>query len=91
MRLKRKKKKAERKYRKSKTSVMKSESENVNHLYFEKFVEKRRLYIENALLEYCSRNKFATLKLLLGQDVEQLPKYENKKTACKRLERVLYI
>ena len=39
---------------------------------FEKFLEKRRLYIENALMENCSRKKFATLKLLLGQDVEQL-------------------
>ena len=29
--------------------------------------------------ENCSRKKFATLKLLLGQDLEQLPKYENKK------------
>ena len=48
-------------------------------MYFEKFLGKRRLYIENALMENCSRKKFATLKLLLGQDVEQLPKYENKK------------
>ena len=48
-------------------------------MYFEKFLEKRRLYIENALMENCSRKKFATLKLLLVQDVEQLPKYENKK------------
>ena len=48
-------------------------------MYFGKFLEKRRLYIENALMESCSRKKFATLKLLLGQDVEQLPKYENKK------------
>ena len=30
-------------------------------------------------MENCSRKKFATLKLLLGQDVEQLSKYENKK------------
>ena len=30
-------------------------------------------------MENCSRKKFATLKLLLGQEVEQLPKYENKK------------
>ena len=39
---------------------------------FEKFLEKRRLYVENALMENCSRKKLATLKLLLGQDVEQL-------------------
>ena len=77
-RLKRKKRKAERKYRKSKLSVLKSEYKIVTHIYFEKFLEKRRLYIENALMENCSRKKFATLKLLLGQDVEQLPKYENK-------------
>ena len=48
-------------------------------MYFEKFLEKRRLYIEIALMENCSRKKLVTLKLLLGQDVEQLPKYENKK------------
>ena len=30
-------------------------------------------------MENCSRKKFATLKLLLGQYVEQLTKYENKK------------
>ena len=30
-------------------------------------------------MENCSRKNFATLKLLLGQDAEQLPKYENKK------------
>ena len=48
-------------------------------MYFEKFLEKRRLYIENALMEKCGRKKFATLRLFLGQDVEQLPKYENKK------------
>ena len=30
-------------------------------------------------MENCSRKKFATLKLLLGQDLELLPKYENKK------------
>ena len=79
LRLKRKERKAERKFRKSKTSVLKSEHENVTHMYFEKLLEKRRLYIENALIENCSRKKFATLKLLLGQDVEQLPKSENKK------------
>ena len=79
LRLKRKKRNAERKFRKSKSSVLKSEYENVTHMYFIKFLEKRRLYIENALMEKCSRKKFATLKLLLGQDVEQLPKYENKK------------
>ena len=79
LRLKRKKKKEERKYRKSKLSVLKSEYENVTHMYFEKFLEKRILYIENALMENCSRKKLATLKLLLDQDVEQLPKYENKK------------
>ena len=39
----------------------------------------RSLYIDNALMENYSREKFATLKLLLGQDLEQLPKYENKK------------
>ena len=81
LRLKRKKRKAERKYRKSKTSVLKSEYEKVTHMYFEKFLEKRRLYIENTLLENCSRKKFATLKLLLGQDVEQLPKYDKKQLA----------
>ena len=74
LRLKRKKRKAERKYRMWKLSVLKSEYENVTHMYFEKFLEKRRLYIENALMENCSRKKCAT-----GQDVEQLPKYENKK------------
>ena len=46
---------------------------------FEKFLEKRWLYIENALTENCSRKMFATLKLFFGQDVEQLPKYEHKK------------
>ena len=67
LRLKRKKRKAKRKYRKSKTSVLKSEYENVTHINFEKFLEKRRLYIENALMENCSRKKFATLKFLLGK------------------------
>ena len=79
LRSKRKKRKAERKHRKSKLSVLKSEYKNVTHMYFEKFLEKRRLYIENALMENSGRKRFATLKLLLGQDVEQLPKYENKK------------
>ena len=37
LRLKRKKRKAKRKYRKSKLSVLKSEYENVTHMYFEKF------------------------------------------------------
>ena len=46
---------------------------------FVKFLEKGRFYIENALMENCSGKKVATLKLLLGQDVEQLPKYENQK------------
>ena len=79
LRLKQKKRKAERKYRESKTSVLKSEYENVTRMCFEKFSEKRRLYIENSLMENCSPKKFATLKLLLGQEVEKLPKYENKK------------
>ena len=48
-------------------------------MYFEKLLEKRRLYIENALMEICSGKKFATLKFLLGQNEEQLPIYENKK------------
>ena len=88
--LKRKKRIAECKYRKLKTSVLKSEYDNVTHLYFENFLEKSRLYIENAFLENCSCKKFATLNLLLAQDVEQLPKYENKK-ACKRLHCSLYL
>ena len=79
LRLKRKKREAERKYRKPKTFVLKSEHENVTHMCFGKFLEQRRLYIENALMENSSRIKFATLKLLPGQNVEQLPKYENKK------------
>ena len=79
LRLKRKKKKAERKHKKSKTSVLKSDFENVTYMYFEKFLEKLRLYLENALMENCSRKKFANLKLLVGQDVERLPKYENKR------------
>ena len=79
MRLKRKKRKAERKHRKSKIFVLKFEYENFTHIYFEKLTEKRRLYIENALMENCRRKKFASLKLLHGQDVKQLPKYENKK------------
>ena len=79
LRLKRKERKAERKYRNTKLSVLKSEYKNVTHMYFENFLEKRRLYLENALMENCSRKNFATLKMLLGQDVEQLPKYENKK------------
>ena len=78
LRLKRKRK-AKSKYRKSKTSVLESEYENFNHLYFVKFLEKRRFYIENALMENGSGKKVATLKLLLGQDVEQLPKHENQK------------
>ena len=48
-------------------------------MYFEKFLEMRRLFIENALMENCSRKNCTTLKLLLGQDVEQLLKYENRK------------
>ena len=67
-----------RKYRKLKTSVLKSEYENINQIYFEKILQKRRLYIENALMEKCSRKTFDTLKLLLGQDVEQLPNFETK-------------
>ena len=51
LRLKRKKGKAERKNRQSKLSVLKSEYKIVTHMYFEKFLEKRRLYIENALME----------------------------------------
>ena len=51
LRLKRKKRKAERKHKKSKTSVLKSENENVIDMYFEKFLEKPRLYFENALME----------------------------------------
>ena len=78
LRLKRKKRKAERKYRKSKKSILKSEYENVTHMNFEKFLEKCRLYIENALMENCSRKKFATLKLVFGQDIEQFPKLETK-------------
>ena len=30
-------------------------------------------------MENCSRKKFATLKMLPGQDIQQLPNYENKK------------
>ena len=37
--LKRKKRKTERKYRKSKSALLKSEYENVTHLYFEKLLE----------------------------------------------------
>ena len=37
--LKRKKRKAERKYRKSKSALLKSEYENVTHICFEKFLE----------------------------------------------------
>ena len=62
--LKRKKRKAECKYRKSKTWVLKSEYENVSQMYFEQFFEKLRIYIENALMEKCRHKKFANLKLL---------------------------
>ena len=54
-------------------------------MYFEKLLEMRRLYFENAFLENLDRKKFATLKLLLGQDVEQLPKSKTKN------QRFLYI
>ena len=47
-------------------------------MYFENFSEKRRLYIEKTLMKNFSRKKFAKLKLLLVQDVEQIYKYENK-------------
>ena len=77
--LERKNKRAERKYRKSKTYVLKSEYENVTPMYILKILEEPRLYIENALMENCSRKKCAPLKLLLYQDVKQLPKYENMK------------
>ena len=46
-------------------------------MFFEKQLEKRRLYIENALMEKVSRKKFASLKGLLCLDVEQLPKCGN--------------
>ena len=62
-----------------KTSVLKSEYENVTHMYFGKFLEKRRLYIENAVMENFGRKKVANLKLIIGQDVEQFPIYENNK------------
>ena len=77
--LKRKKRKAERKCRKLKASLFKFENKNVTHMYFETFLQKRRLFIENALMKNCSGRKFATLKLFFGQDVDQLPKFENKK------------
>ena len=47
-------------------------------MYFEKLAEKRRLNIENPFMENCNCKKFATLKLLLGRYVEQLPEFENK-------------
>ena len=85
------KRETECKYRKSKTSLLKFQYENVTHMYVENFLEKRTSYIENALMANCSRKKFTTLKLLSGQDVEQVPKFDNKKTTCKRLKRFLYI
>ena len=72
--LKRKNRKEESKYRKLKISVLKSEYEKFTHIYFEKPFEKRRLYIENALIENCGRKKLANSEWLLGQDVEQTPK-----------------
>ena len=77
--LKRKKRKAQRKFRKFKKSVLKFEYEKTKHLFFEKLLEKRRLYIENAVMEDCGRRKFATLKFILDQDVEQFPINENTK------------
>ena len=44
-RKKRNQRNPERKHRKLKTSVLKSEYESVSHMYFELFLEKRRLYI----------------------------------------------
>ena len=32
-------------------------------MYFEKFSEKRRIFIDNALMENCCRKKFATFKI----------------------------
>ena len=61
--LKRKNRKTERTFRKSKTSVLKSDYEMVTHMYFAKILEKRRLYIENVLMENCNRNVFVTLIL----------------------------
>ena len=81
--------KAERKYRTSSKTFVNLNIKLLPIGIFQKLLEKRRLYIENELMENCSRKKFTTLKLLPGQDVEQLPKYENR--ACKQLQRVLYI
>ena len=79
MSLKRQKRKTERTFRKSKTSVLKCDYEKVTHMYFAKILEKRRLHIEKALMEKCNGNEFVTLILYRGQDVEQLPKHENKR------------
>ena len=62
--LKRKKRKAERKYRKSKSAL------------------EYTLSVDYTLRMHwwkISRKEFATLKLLVGQDIKRLPKYGNKK------------
>ena len=51
------------KYRKSKTSVLKSEYEKVTNIYFEKFLAKCSLYNENALIKKTAADKFCYLKI----------------------------
>ena len=81
--LKRKKRKCERLYQKTWSLDLKADFDLNAKIYFDKFPDKRSLFINNVLHGKCTRQKYALLKALLGKEEQILPKCENTESLAR--------
>ena len=70
-------KKCKRLYRKTQIVDLKADFDLITKIYFDNFLEKRALFINNVLYVKCTRQKYSFLKALLGKEEPILPKCEN--------------
>ena len=84
--LKRKKRKSELVFRKSENIDLKSVFEINTKTYFQKFLQKRAIYIENTLKNESAREKYALLKSLLGKEG---PRCESKQVLASKFNNFL--
>ena len=76
--MEKKKRKCERLNRKTRSVNSKADFDLNTKICFDKFLEKRALFINNVLHGKCTRQKYALLKVLLGKKEQILRKFENK-------------
>ena len=81
--LKRKKKKCERLYRKTRSVDLKADFDLNTKMIPISFLKKRALFINNVWYGKCTGQKYALLKTLLGKEEQILRKCENKEVIAK--------